>query len=112
MSAELFERLKQELESLDEAANLTMTAVFMLPKALTKLLSWIIRNKRVQLNELAKYFEQSEETVRPVVDALVAKNFIERNEDTGDVYYQVNLGSPKNKPSTTPRKNPWPGIDE
>jgi DNA-binding MarR family transcriptional regulator len=112
MSAELFERLKQELESLDEASNLTMTAVFMLPKALTKLLSWIIRNKRVPINDLAAYFEQSVESVSPVINSLVEKNFIERIEDAGKVYYQVNLGSQKSKPATTPRKNPWQGFDE
>lgn len=71
MSAELFDRLKQELESLDEAANLTMTAVFMLPKALTKLLSWTIRNKRVQLDGFATYFEQSPEDVRQIGRAHV-----------------------------------------
>ena len=112
MSAELFDRLKQELESLDEASNLTMTAVFMLPKALTKLLSWIIRNKRVQIDTLATYFEQSTEVVSPVIASLVEKNFIEQAEDVGGVYYQVNLGSPKNKPATTPRKDPWQGFNE
>jgi hypothetical protein len=112
MSAELFERLQQELESLDEASNLTMTAVFMLPKALTKLLAWIIRNKRVQMANLATYFEQSIEVVSPVIHSLVERNYIERVEESGEVYYQVNLGSQKSKPITTPRKNPWQGLDE
>lgn len=112
MSAELFDRLKQELESLDEAANLTMTAVFMLPKALTKLLSWIIRNKRVHLPQLAEYFEQTEETVRPVVESLVEKKFIESSEEMGVTYYTVNLGAPKSRPAPPPRKTPIPGFDE
>ncbi len=112
MSAELFDRLKQELEALEEASNLTMTAVFMLPKALTKLLSWIIRNKRVQLSNLATYFEQSVEEVKPVITSLVEKNFVEQIQDAGEVYYQVNLGGQKSKPVTTPRKNPWQGFDE
>jgi hypothetical protein len=105
MSAELFDRIKQELESLDVASNLTMTAVFMLPKALTKLLSWIIRNKRVQLSQFAEYFEQSEETVRPVLESLVAKKFIEDIEDMDETYYVVNLGAPKNRPTPPPRKD-------
>ena len=112
MSAELFDRLKQELESLDEAANLTMTAVFMLPKALTKLLSWIIRNKRVHLSQLAEYFEQSEEVVRPIVESLVEKKFIESNDEMGATYYTVNLGTPKSRPSPPPRKTSIPGLDE
>lgn len=111
MSAELFDRLKQELESLDEASNLTMTAVFMLPKALTKLLSWIIRNKRVQMEGLASYFEQSVETVRPMVLSLVEKKFIESVEEAGEVYYQVNLGNQK-KSAPPPRRSPLAGFDE
>ena len=112
MSAELFDRLQKEIESLDESSNLTMTAVFMLPKALTKLLSWIIRNKRVQISDLAAYFEQSDESVQPVVNALVEKKFIEFEENEGKTYYLVNLGTPKSKPVTTPRKNPLQGFDE
>lgn len=111
MSAELFDRLKQELESLDEASNLTMTAVFMLPKALTKLLSWLIRNKRVQIEEFATYFEHPVEIVRPVITALVEKKFIEQVAEGGEVFYLVNLGSQKSKPITTPRKDPWQGFD-
>lgn len=111
MSAELFDRLKQELESLDEASNLTMTAVFMLPKALTKFLSWVIRNKRVQMDGFATYFELPEETVRPVILSLVEKKFIEPIEDAGDVYYQVNLGNQK-KPASPPRKSPLTGFDD
>ncbi|GAB4578789.1 MAG: hypothetical protein Fur0022_15260 [Anaerolineales bacterium] len=112
MSAELFDRLKQELESLDEASNLTMTAVFMLPKALTKLLSWVIRQKRVSLQDLATYFEQTIETTQPIIASLVEKKFIEQVEDAGQVVYQVNLGSQKSKPTTTPRKDPWQGFKE
>ncbi|HLF90374.1 MAG TPA: helix-turn-helix domain-containing protein [Anaerolineales bacterium] len=106
MSAELFERLQRELVSLDEASNLTMTAVFMLPKALTKLLSWIIRNKRVQIEDLAAYFEQPVETVQPIIDSLVSKKFIERTDEIGETYYQVNLGTQRTKPAPS-GKDPW-----
>ncbi|NJN44278.1 MAG: hypothetical protein HC806_05855 [Anaerolineae bacterium] len=99
MSAELFERLQQELASLDETSGLSMTAVFMLPKALTKLLSWIIRKKRVQIDEIAEYFEQPSEIVLPVIQSLVEKNFIESNEQSGEPYYIVNLGTQKNRPT-------------
>lgn len=114
MSAELFERLQKELADLDEAANLTMTAVFMLPKALTKLLSWVIRKKRVRVEELAEYFEHPVEIVRPAIESLVEKNFLEALEENGETIFQVKLGNqhkPKPNP-TTPRKNPWQGFDE
>jgi len=105
MSAELFERLQTELVSLDEASNLTMTAVFMLPKALTKLLSWIIRKKHVQIEDLAAYFEQPVEIVQPIIDSLVTKKFIESTEDMGKIYYQVNLGTQRTQPAPS-REDP------
>lgn len=89
-----------------------MTAVFMLPKALTKLLSWIIRNKRVQLSQFAEYFEQPENVVGPIVESLVEKKFVEINEEAGETYYTVNLGAPKSRPAPPPRKTPIPGFDE
>ena len=114
MSAELFERLQRELESLDEASNLTMTAVFMLPKALTKLLSWIIRKKRVRVEDLAEYLENPVEVLRPVIESLVEKNFLEALEEDGERVFQVKLGNQsKAKPNPTiPPKNPWQGFDE
>lgn len=95
MSTELFERLKAEIEKLDQTSSLTMTAVFMLPKSLTKVLSWIIRNKQVRLAELATYFETPEADVLPVVETLMAKGFLEQREQDGQTYYWVRLGGQK-----------------
>jgi hypothetical protein len=105
MSAELFERLQKELVSLDEVSSLSMTAVFMLPKALTKLLSWIIRKKRVQIEDIAAYFEQHVETVQPVIDSLVTKKYLERADELGETYFQVSLGNQRSRPAH-PRNDP------
>jgi len=93
MSAELFDRLQDELANLEEASGLSMTSIFMLPKALTRFLSWMIRQKGANLEDVATYFEQNEDAVLPLLQSLVSRGYIE--EEEGTAIYRVCLGSSK-----------------
>lgn len=95
----MFEQLKSELEQtppLSRGAELNMTSLLAFPPGLRQLLTWIMRQKLVQVNKVAEHLGQDEAATQVLMDLLSQKGMVEEERSAEGPQYQVPMRSSRN----------------
>ncbi len=87
----LFNRLQGELEAREQALGLRMADQLTLPEPQCGLLTWMIRQVRVELGEAAAFLHRDEEAARTILIGLRDKGFVREIEMRGVTTYRVRL---------------------
>jgi hypothetical protein len=95
----MFAQLKRELDQvppLAEAGELNMSNLLGFPPGLRQLITWIMRQKLVQVGKVASFLGLDEPTSQTLMDLLVQKGFVEEASSAEGPQYQVPVRSSRN----------------
>lgn len=95
----MFPQLMAELEDLPpsfEAGELNMTRLLILPPGLRKLLTWMMRQKNLQVATVAAYIGEEEPATQELMDRLVGRGLLEVEPGKTGALYQVPIRSSRN----------------
>lgn len=92
----MFNQIKSELESLDSVNGLHMSDLLEFPQTLSQLLTWMVREKTIQLEELAAYVERDQTDTRALLELLISKGFVEEVKKEDEEQYQVHMKPTRN----------------
>ncbi len=70
-----------------------MHTLLKLPDEKRILLSWILRQNRTTLSEIAHHLKQDQQTVKSLLQELINLNFIETTFQGQEIFYKVNMVS-------------------
>jgi hypothetical protein len=110
----MYQDLKRELDEfspLAEGDELTMTLVLKLPDNLRAFLTWMMRQKIVQPETVAKYIEQDFFTTLGFLGQMVKKGLIEEAGQTHDNEKQFTVSVRSSRNFRVPDKI-WKVFDE
>lgn len=110
MSEEIANQLQELLKALDNSAGINMSNILRLPPPLRSLLNWLIRSKSLNLAQMAGFLEEDEESVHPILTALMEKGLLEQIEGEGKTTYRVRMQSSRKRKTT--REDIWKVLDE
>jgi len=96
MGKGVFGRLQSELDAREKAAGLSMADILALPDTPRSLLSWMLRQQEVSLQELAARVGHDEAATQAMVADLVEQGFVREMNLKGQHRYRVRL-APKKK---------------
>ncbi len=108
----MFEQLKLELDQVPQvtqADDLNMTSLLTFPPGLRQLITWIMRQRVVNVNTVAEYIGQDKMHTTWFMDLLVKKGLVEEEHSTGQLQYQVTVRSSRNY--RVPARV-WKALDE
>lgn len=108
----MFEQLKSELDQtppLSRGVELNMTNLLSFPPGLRQLLTWIMRQKLVQVGKVAEYLKLDEPNAQILMDLLSQKGLVEEEHSAGGPQYQVPVRSSRNY--RVPERV-WKALDE
>lgn len=110
----MYQELKNELEefpALEEGKELTMTDVLQMPDNLRVFLTWMMRQKVVPPEAVAKYIEIDFFTALGLLGQLVKKGLIEETAHTEDHEKQFTVSVRSSRNFRVPDKI-WKVFDE
>jgi DNA-binding MarR family transcriptional regulator len=96
MDKGVFGRLQSELDARTKAAGLSMADILALPDTPRSLVSWMLRQENVSLQELAARVGHDQATTQAIVADLVEQGFVREINLKGEHRYHVRL-APKKK---------------
>ena len=108
----MFPQLKAEIEVMPpsfEAGELNMTRLLVFPPGTRQLLTWMMRQRVVQVEALAEYIGEDEPTTQALINMLIQKRLIEEARSQTGTLYQVPIRSSRNY--RVPDQV-WKAIDE
>jgi len=108
----MFAQLLAEFETMPPsfaAGELNMTRILVFPPGMRQLLTWMMRQKVVQVAAVAEYLEQDEVTTQAFLDEMIRKGLIEEARSQTGTLYQVPVRSSRNY--RVPDQV-WKAIDE
>ncbi len=91
MCSGLFGRLEQELEAREKTPGLSMSDILTMPDNLRRLVSWMIRERQVELEAAEAYLGQSPEEIRALMDNLIEKGYAIEFEMRGKTFFRIRL---------------------
>jgi hypothetical protein len=92
----MYENLIDELESVGAVDGVIMSDLLMYPEGLRHLLSWMMKQKSVQFDDLSGLFEQEAINTRQVLDLLIEKGLVEEVKKENEDQYQVPVKTSRN----------------
>lgn len=108
----MFAQLLAEFEALPpsfDTGELNMTRLLVFPPGMRQLLTWMMRQKVVQVVAVAEYIGQDEPTTQTFLDGMIRKGLIEEARGQTGTLYQVPIRSSRNY--RVPDQV-WQAIDE
>lgn len=108
MGKGLFGRLQAEVTVREKHPGLDMGNILDLPDDEREIITWMLREKSVDLAKMAVHLGQDEAQARATLDALVEKGYIREIDIKGQVEYRVRL-KPKRKVNMP--SNLWAAIE-
>lgn len=109
MSEEIANQLQELLKALDNSAGTNMSNILRLPPT-AQPANWLIRSKSLNLAQMAGFLEEDEESVHPILTALMEKGLLEQIEGEGKTTYRVRMQSSRKRKTT--REDIWKVLDE
>ena len=91
MDKGLYNRLQGELEARDKSPGLSMSDLLALPEPQSSLLSWMVRQGQVELEDVTAFLKQDAESTRALLADLVDKGYVREIEMRGATWYRVRL---------------------
>jgi hypothetical protein len=108
----MLDQLKSELDQIGlsgEAVEVNMTSLLNFPPRLRQLITWIMRQKVVQVAGVAQFLEISERETQVLMDRMVKKKLIEEEQSADGAHYLVPVHSTRNY--RVPERV-WKALDE
>jgi len=108
----MFAQLLAEFETMPSsfaAGELNMTRILVFPPGMRQLLTWMMRQKVVQVAAVAEYIGQDESTAQSFLEGMIHKGLIEEARRQTGTLYQVPIRSSRNY--RVPDQV-WKAIDE
>lgn len=105
-------QLKRELEQVSPiggGVEMNMTSLLAFPPAVRQLVTWIMRQKLVQVASVADYLKQDEPATQDLLDLLVEKGLVEEERSAEGRQYLVPVRSSRNY--RVPERI-WKALDE
>ncbi len=99
----MYNRLEEELKVREKSLGLRVADLFALPDALARLLSWMIRQKQVQIAEINE-FVGDEAAAKDLLVEAMERGLVRQYERHGAVYYRVRMAP---KPAREGLSNLW-----
>jgi len=87
----LYNRLQGELEARDKSPGLSMSDLLALPEPQSSLLSWMVRQGQVELEDVTAFLKQDVESTRALLADLVDKGYVREIEMRGVKQYRVRM---------------------
>ena len=109
MGKGLFGRLQAEVTVREKHPGLDMGNILDLPDDEREIITWMLREKSVNLAKMAAHLGQDETQARATLAALVEKGYIREIDIKGQVEYRVRL-KPKRKVNMP--SNLWAAIED
>ncbi len=108
MYAQLIRELDQ-VSPISGEVELNVTSLLSFPPAVRQLITWIMRQKLVQVDGVAGFLDQDELTTQGMMDLLVQKGLVEEERSEKGLQYQVPVRSSRNY--RVPERI-WKALDE
>jgi predicted transcriptional regulator len=97
MGKGVFGWLQSELDAREKAAGLSMADILALPDTPRRLVSWMLRQEEVSLQQLAAYVGHDEATTHAMVAGLVENGLVRELHLKGKQRYRVRLAPRKQR---------------
>jgi len=97
MDKGVFGRLQSELDARTKAAGLSMADILALPDTPRSLVSWMLRQEEVSLQQLAAHVGHDEATTHAMVAGLVESGLVRELHLKGEQRYRVRLAPRKQR---------------
>ncbi|GAP13671.1 hypothetical protein LARV_01426 [Longilinea arvoryzae] len=108
MYAQLIRELEQ-VSPITRDVELNVTNLLSFPPAVRQFITWIMRQKLVQVNSVTSFLDQDEPTSQALMDLLVQKGLVEEERSAKGLQYQVPVRSSRNY--RVPERI-WKALDE
>ncbi len=95
MYAQLIRELEQ-VTPIGGDVELNVTSLLSFPPAIRQFITWIMRQKLVQVGNVASYLNQDESATQTMMDLLVQKGLVEEERSAAGLQYQVPVRSSRN----------------
>ncbi len=109
MGKGLFGRLQAEVTVREKNPGLDMGNILDLPDGEREIITWMLREKSVDLAHMAAHLGQDETHARATLDSLVEKGYVREIDIKGNVEYRVRL-KPKRKVNMP--SNLWAALED
>lgn len=108
----MFSQLKAEIEAMPpsfEAGELDMTRLLVFPPGIRQLLTWMMRQRVVQVEAVAEHIGEDVPTTQALIDRMIQKGLLEEARSQTGTLYQVPIRSSRNYRVPV---QVWKAIDE
>lgn len=111
MDLQSYEGLKKTIEQLDASNGIDMNELVMLPEELSKLLSWMVRKKEFNSEDLSIHLNLNETNTYSIIDSLTAKKLIEEIQSAPSKKYRLLIRSTRKSKKYRVPKDIWDAFD-
>ena len=91
MGKGLFGRVEQELQAREHTPGLTMSDVLTFPDDLRRLVTWMVRQGDVGMDQVMARVQKDEATCRATLADLIEKGYVLQFEIHGQTRYRIRL---------------------
>jgi DNA-binding IclR family transcriptional regulator len=105
----IFDRIQSEIEAREEQEGITPADLLELSPALRKLMNRVTRQGKLTVKQAAAHVGESAADTRKMLDSLVAKGFLEREEETEGWVYRTRFA--RKRPRTLPA-GIWSALEQ
>ena len=109
MDKGLSNRLHGELEAREKSPGLNMSDLLALPEPQSGLLSWMVRQGQVELEDVTAFLKQDAESTRALLADLVDKGYVREIEMRGVKQYRVRMAPKRGRELPA---NLWQALDD
>ena len=109
MDKGLYNRLQGELEAREKSPGLSMSDLLSLPEPQSSLLSWMVRQGQVELEDVTAFLKQDAESTRALLADLVDKGYVREIEMRGVKQYRVRMAPKRGHELPA---NLWQALDD
>jgi Mn-dependent DtxR family transcriptional regulator len=97
------------LEARDKSPGLSMSDLLALPEPQSSLLSWMVRQGQVELEDVTAFLKQDAESTRALLADLVDKGYVREIEMRGVKQYRVRMAPKRGRELPA---NLWQALDD
>lgn len=85
----IFDRMQDEIDARDKREGITPADLLDLSPQLRRIMNRITREGELSLCQIAEYLEEPQEEIRPMLDGLTTKGYLEREEREDEWFYRT-----------------------
>ena len=85
----IFKHLQGEIDERDKREGITLAELLDLPTPLRRLMKQITRKGEMSADDAAKFVDETPEDASQMLNSLVEKGYLEREQREGQWYYRI-----------------------